>query len=47
MLADSKNYMQSAPWTMIFLSLAIMLTVLGFNMMCDGLRDTMNPKMDS
>src|SRR5690625_7156002 len=45
MLADSKNYIQSAPWTMIFPGLAIMLTVLGFNLMGDGLRDAMDPKM--
>ena len=44
MLADSKNYLQSAPWTMIFPGLAIMLTVLGFNLMGDGLRDAMDPK---
>lgn len=45
MLADSKNYLQSAPWTMIFPGIAIMLTVLGFNLMGDGLRDAMDPKM--
>lgn len=45
MLADSKNYMQSAPWTMIFPGIAIMLTVLGFNLMGDGLRDAMDPRM--
>ncbi|AOV06844.1 nickel transporter permease [Sporosarcina ureilytica] len=45
MLADSKNYMQTAPWTMIFPGLAIMLTVLGFNLMGDGLRDAMDPRM--
>ncbi len=45
MLADSKNYIQSAPWTMIFPGLAIMLTVLGFNLMGDGLRDAMDPRM--
>ena len=45
MLADSKNYMQSAPWTMIFPGIAIMLTVLGFNLMGDGLRDSMDPRM--
>ncbi|PAV30463.1 peptide ABC transporter permease [Virgibacillus profundi] len=47
MLADSKDYLQSAPWTMIFPGLAIMLTVLGFNLMGDGLRDAMDPKMKS
>ena len=45
MLADSKDFIQSAPWTMIFPGLAIMLTVLGFNLMGDGLRDAMDPKM--
>lgn len=47
MLADSKNYLQTAPWTMIFPGIAIMLTVLGFNLMGDGLRDAMDPKMKS
>lgn len=46
-LADSKNYLQSAPWTMIFPGLAIMLTVLGFNLMGDGLRDALDPRMKS
>src|SRR5699024_11913839 len=45
MLADSKDFIQSALWTMIFPGLAIMLTVLGFNLMGDGLRDDMDPKM--
>ncbi|MDX8362339.1 MULTISPECIES: nickel transporter permease [Bacillaceae] len=45
MLADSKNYLIQAPWTMIFPGLAIMLTVLGFNLMGDGLRDALDPKM--
>lgn len=45
MLADSKDFIQTAPWTMIFPGIAIMLTVLGFNLMGDGLRDAMDPKM--
>lgn len=45
MLADSKDYLQTAPWTMIFPGLAIMFTVLGFNLMGDGLRDAMDPRM--
>ncbi|MCH1627513.1 ABC transporter permease [Fredinandcohnia quinoae] len=45
MLSDSKNYLVQAPWTMIFPGLAIMLTVLGFNLMGDGLRDALDPKM--
>ncbi|GAB0171012.1 ABC transporter permease [Lysinibacillus sp. CTST325] len=47
MLADSRIYLLKAPWTMIFPGLAIMLTVLGFNLMGDGLRDALDPKMKS
>ncbi|EIT84658.1 peptide ABC transporter [Fictibacillus macauensis ZFHKF-1] len=45
MLADSKDFILDAPWTVIFPGLAIMLTVLGFNLMGDGLRDALDPKM--
>ncbi|WP_277587001.1 nickel transporter permease [Psychrobacillus antarcticus] len=45
MLADARMYLRNAPWTMIFPGLAIMLTVLGFNLMGDGLRDALDPKM--
>jgi peptide/nickel transport system permease protein len=44
MLADSKSYLVQAPWTLFFPGLAIMLTVLGFNLMGDGLRDALDPK---
>ncbi|MED0687416.1 nickel transporter permease [Anoxybacillus ayderensis] len=47
MLADSKAYLTQAPWTMIFPGLAIMLTVLGFNLMGDGLCDALDPRMKS
>ncbi|MBK3495818.1 ABC transporter permease [Viridibacillus sp. YIM B01967] len=47
MLADARIYLINAPWTMIFPGLAIMLTVLGFNLMGDGLRDALDPKMKS
>lgn len=45
MLADARVYLVNAPWTMIFPGIAIMLTVLGFNLMGDGLRDALDPKM--
>lgn len=45
MLADSKQYLVQAPGTLFFPGLAIMLTVLGFNLMGDGLRDALDPKM--
>lgn len=44
MLADSREYYTSAPWTMIFPGLAILLTVLGFNLLGDGLRDVLDPR---
>lgn len=40
MLADARPYLVQAPWTLFFPGIAIMLTVLGFNLMGDGLRDT-------
>lgn len=45
MLSDAKTFLVQAPWTMIFPGLAIMLTVLGFNLMGDGLRDALDPRM--
>ncbi|HWK21818.1 MAG TPA: nickel transporter permease [Ureibacillus sp.] len=45
MLSDARVYMMTAPWMMIFPGIAIMLTVLGFNLMGDGLRDALDPKM--
>lgn len=45
MLSDSKQYLVQAPWTLFFPGVAIMLTVLGFNLMGDGLRDVLDPKM--
>ncbi|MCE7793292.1 ABC transporter permease [Salipaludibacillus sp. CUR1] len=45
MLSDSRQYIQSAPWTVLFPGLSIMLVVLGFNMIGDGLRDALDPKM--
>ncbi|WP_423798587.1 ABC transporter permease [Neobacillus sp. SAB-20_R2A] len=45
MLADSRQFITSAPWTLLFPGSAIMLIVLGFNMFGDGLRDALDPKM--
>jgi peptide/nickel transport system permease protein len=45
MLSDSREFIQLAPWTMIFPGMAMMLTVLGFNLLGDGLRDLFDPRM--
>lgn len=45
MLADSRDFIQLAPWTLIMPGVSIMLVVLGFNLIGDGLRDSLDPKM--
>nr|WP_245997967.1 ABC transporter permease [Aquisalibacillus elongatus] len=45
MLSDSQAYIQLAPWTLIFPGVSIMLVVLGFNLIGDGLRDALDPRM--
>lgn len=45
MLSDAIKFIQQAPWTVFFPGLAIMLTVLGFNLIGDGLRDALDPRM--
>ncbi|MDQ0160118.1 ABC transporter permease [Alkalibacillus salilacus] len=45
MLSDSRDFIQLAPWTLIFPGVSIMLVVLGFNLIGDGLRDALDPKM--
>jgi len=44
MLADAQTYFQIAPWLAILPGLAIALSVLGFNMLGDGLRDLLDPR---
>jgi peptide/nickel transport system permease protein len=46
MLGDSYKYLTTgAWWAMLFPGLAIMLSVLGFNLLGDGLRDALDPKL--
>jgi len=44
MLNDGRMFMRSAPYIMIFPGLAIMITVLAFNLVGDGLRDALDPR---
>jgi ABC-type dipeptide/oligopeptide/nickel transport system permease subunit len=44
MLSDGRGFMLQAPWMVVFPGLAIMLAVLGFNMVADGLRDWLDPQ---
>lgn len=45
MLSESRGIAEMAPWLMIYPALAIMLGVLGFNLLGDGLRDVLDPSM--
>lgn len=45
MLSEGKSLSEMAPWLMIFPGLAIMLGVLGFNLLGDGLRDALDPHL--
>jgi len=43
MLADGRTYLQTAWWVSVFPGVAILLTVLGLNLLGDWLRDTLDP----
>ena len=45
LISQSKEYARSAPYLLTFPGLAIMLTVLAFNLLGDGLRDALDPKL--
>ena len=45
MLANALQFLQRAWWVVTFPGLAILVTVLAFNLMGDGLRDALDPKM--
>jgi dipeptide transport system permease protein len=45
MLADALEFIQRASWVVTFPGLAILVTVLAFNLMGDGLRDALDPRL--
>ena len=45
MLSESRTLLELAPWLAIFPGLAIMFAVLGFNLLGDGLRDLLDPRL--
>lgn len=46
MLSEGRNYVFTAPHLVFFPGFAIMLTVLGFNLLGDGLRDALDPRLN-
>ncbi|RUM07247.1 ABC transporter permease subunit [Rhizobium chutanense] len=45
MLAESREFISRAWWVVTFPGLAILITVLAINLMGDGLRDALDPKL--
>jgi len=45
MITDGQAYMINKPWLCMFPGLAIVITVLGFNLFGDGLRDALDPRL--
>lgn len=47
MLAEGRGFFQAAPWMAVFPGVAILLTVMAFNFLGDGLRDALDPQQRS
>lgn len=45
MISQSRSYLPAAWWYALFPGLAILITVLGFNLLGDGLRDIVDPRL--
>lgn len=45
MLSEGRSYMYRAPWLCIFPGMSIFVTVLGINLLGDGLRDVLDPRI--
>jgi peptide/nickel transport system permease protein len=45
MLNEAQTFMELAPWMAVFPGMAIAWAVLGFNLLGDGLRDILDPRL--
>ena len=45
MLSDARSFIESAPWLVTLPGLCILVVVLGFNLLGDGLRDALDPRL--
>ena len=45
MLSDAKNYIQQAPWLMTIPGICLLLLILSTQLISDGLRDQLDPKL--
>ena len=46
MIAEGRQYLHQAPWMIMAPGAAIAMTAIGFNLLGDGLRDALNPRVD-
>lgn len=44
-LADGKNFIFDAPWLFLIPGIAILIIVLAFNLVGEGMREALNPKL--
>lgn len=45
MLTNTREFLRDAPWAATFPGIAILMTVVGFNLLGDGLRDALDPRL--
>jgi peptide/nickel transport system permease protein len=45
MLTDSTKFLREAPWLIFFPGLAIVISAVGFNLLGDGLRESLDPRL--
>ncbi len=45
MLSQGRQYLENSPWVSFWPGLAIFLTVIGFNLLGDGIRDAIDPRL--
>lgn len=46
-MAEGRPYIRQAPWVILYPGIGVMLTVLALNLLGDGLRDTLDPRLRS
>ncbi|RIK55962.1 MAG: peptide ABC transporter permease, partial [Chloroflexi bacterium] len=47
MIRDGTMHLSTSPWFSIYPGLAVLFTVLAFNLLGDGLRDVLDPKLQA
>jgi peptide/nickel transport system permease protein len=45
MISEGRNFISTEPWLSLFPGLAILFTVGAFNLLGDGLRDVLDPRL--